>query len=53
MVANFWLRSGDSHSSNNFFAFLEETLRYYPKKFENGRFYFGGHQKWSSTMVEL
>ncbi|MDR1221257.1 MAG: transposase [Tannerella sp.] len=26
MVANFWLRSGDSHTANNFKAFLEETL---------------------------
>ena len=31
MVANFWLRSGDSHSANNFQAFLEETL-YFPGK---------------------
>ena len=26
MVANFWLRSGDAHSANNFEAFLEQTL---------------------------
>lgn len=26
MAANFWLRSGDSHTSNNFINFLEETL---------------------------
>lgn len=26
MVANFWLRSGDSHTANNFIAFLEDTL---------------------------
>lgn len=32
MVANFWLRSGDSHSANNFQAFLEETLRHFPGK---------------------
>jgi hypothetical protein len=32
MVANFWLRSGDSHSSNNFQAFLEETLSHFPGK---------------------
>jgi hypothetical protein len=27
LVANFWLRSGDSHTANNFAAFLEDTLR--------------------------
>lgn len=27
-VANFWLRSGDSHTANNFKAFLEETLSF-------------------------
>jgi hypothetical protein len=27
LVANFWLRSGDTHSSNNFAAFLEDTLK--------------------------
>lgn len=32
MVANFWLRSGDSHSANNFQAFLEETLQHFPGK---------------------
>jgi len=26
MVANFWLRSGDSYTTNNFINFLEETL---------------------------
>ena len=26
MVANFWLRSGDAYTSNNFQAFLEDTL---------------------------
>jgi hypothetical protein len=26
MVANFWLRSGDAYTANNFQAFLEETL---------------------------
>jgi hypothetical protein len=26
MVTNFWLRSGDAHSANNFEAFLEQTL---------------------------
>lgn len=26
MVANFWLRAGDTHSANNFEAFLEDTL---------------------------
>ena len=26
MVANFWLRSGDAYTANNFKAFLEETL---------------------------
>jgi hypothetical protein len=26
LVANFWLRSGDAHTANNFKAFLEETL---------------------------
>jgi len=32
MVANFWLRPGDSHSANNFQVFLEETLRHFPDK---------------------
>jgi len=27
LVANFWLRSGDAYSNNNFSAFLEDTLR--------------------------
>jgi hypothetical protein len=26
LVANMWLRSGDTSSSNNFLAFLEDTL---------------------------
>ncbi|AYD46706.1 IS1380 family transposase [Arachidicoccus soli] len=26
MVANFWLRSGDAHTANNFEAFMESTL---------------------------
>jgi hypothetical protein len=26
LVANFWLRSGNTHSANNFAAFLEDTL---------------------------
>jgi hypothetical protein len=26
MVANFWLRSGDAHTANNFEAFLQQTL---------------------------
>jgi hypothetical protein len=26
MVANFWLRRGDTHTTNNFVGFLEETL---------------------------
>lgn len=26
MVSNFWLRSGDAHTSNNFLPFLEDTL---------------------------
>jgi hypothetical protein len=32
MVANFWLRSGDAYTSNNFFAFLEETLSFFKDK---------------------
>ena len=32
MVANFWLRSGDAHTSNNFKAFLEETLLFLQNK---------------------
>ena len=27
MVANFWLRSGNAHTANNFEAFLEDTLQ--------------------------
>jgi hypothetical protein len=26
MISNFWLRSGDSYTTNNFFGFLEDTL---------------------------
>lgn len=32
MVANFWLRSGDAHTANNFRAFLEETLSFFKEK---------------------
>jgi hypothetical protein len=32
MVANFWLHSGDAYTSNNFFAFLEETLSFFNDK---------------------
>jgi hypothetical protein len=32
MVANFWLRSGDAHTANNFKAFLEETLLFLKNK---------------------
>jgi len=32
MVANFWLRSGDAHTANNFKAFLEETLSFFGNK---------------------
>jgi hypothetical protein len=32
MVANFWLRSGDSHTANNFQSFLEETLSFFGNK---------------------
>ena len=32
MVANFWLCSGDSHTANNFKAFLEETLLFLQDK---------------------
>lgn len=32
MVANFWLRPGDSHTANNFHAFLEETLSNFGEK---------------------
>jgi len=32
MVANFWLRSGDAHTANNFKAFLEETLLFMQDK---------------------
>jgi hypothetical protein len=32
MVANFWLRSGDAHTANNFKAFLEETLSFFENR---------------------
>jgi hypothetical protein len=32
MVANFWLRSGDSHTANNFVSFLAETLSVFGDK---------------------
>ncbi len=32
MVANFWLRSGDTSSANNFVGFLEETLSIFGDK---------------------
>jgi hypothetical protein len=32
MVANFWLRSGDAYTANNFQAFLEETLSFFEQK---------------------
>ena len=32
MVANFWLRSGDSSSANNFVGFLAETLTHFGNK---------------------
>lgn len=32
MVANFWLRSGNSSSSNNFLSFLEDTLAMFGDK---------------------
>lgn len=32
MVANFWLRSGDAHTANNFEAFLEQTLSHLQNK---------------------
>jgi hypothetical protein len=32
MVANFWLRSGDAHTANNFKAFLEKTLSFVGNK---------------------
>jgi len=31
-IANFWLRSGDAHTANNFKAFLEETLEFVADK---------------------
>ncbi len=32
LVANFWLRSGDAHSANNFEAFLQQTLTHLQNK---------------------
>lgn len=32
MVANFWLRSGDAHTANNFEAFLSQTLSHLQNK---------------------
>lgn len=32
MIANFWLRSGDAHTANNFKAFLEETVSFFKNK---------------------
>ena len=32
MIANFWLRSGDAHTANNFKSFLEETLSFLEEK---------------------
>ena len=32
MLANFWLRPGNAHTSNNFKAFLEETLSFFQNK---------------------
>ncbi|NLN25744.1 MAG: IS1380 family transposase [Bacteroidetes bacterium] len=32
MVANFWLRSGDAHTANNFEAFLNQTLHHLKDK---------------------
>jgi len=32
MVANFWLRPGNSHTANNFQSFLEDTLANFPGK---------------------
>lgn len=32
MVANFWLRSGDTSSAHNFVGFLEETLSVFGNK---------------------
>jgi len=32
MVANFWLRSGNAHTANNFEAFLQETLSFFGDK---------------------
>lgn len=32
MVANFWLRSGDTGPANNFIGFLEETLSIFGDK---------------------
>lgn len=32
MIANFWLRSADAHTVNNFKAFLEETVSFFNNK---------------------
>jgi hypothetical protein len=32
MASNFWLRSGDAHTANNFQSFLEETLSFFGNK---------------------
>jgi hypothetical protein len=32
MVANFWLRSGDTSSANNFIGFLEDTIANFGNK---------------------
>ncbi len=32
MVANFWLRSGDANTANNFVAFFEDTLSKFGNK---------------------
>lgn len=32
LVANFWLRSGDAHTANNFEAFLQQTLSHLENK---------------------
>jgi integrase len=41
MVANFWLRSGDAHTANNFQAFLEKTLSFFQEKNRIVAFGFG------------
>jgi hypothetical protein len=39
MVANFWLGSGNVHSSNNFIVFLEEILSFFEVKKIGFRFF--------------